>query len=80
MERKIHLHVESFGTEVIFLRRKKSRHIQLQLDLDLGLMAVVTRKEEGPDAFDTLPKALFLEHKISKPDPFFLEITAQHII
>jgi len=57
------------------LRRKKSRHIQLQLDLDLGLMAAVTRKEEGSDAFDILPKALFFERKISKPDPFFLEIT-----
>lgn len=74
--------MELKGTEVNTLprRRRKNRHVQLQLDLEFRLMTEVARKEEAVDAFNTLPQALLFKRRIAQPDPFFQDLTGHHII
>lgn len=74
--------MELKGTEVNNLpsRRRKNRHVQLQLDLEFRLLTEVARKEEAVDSFNTLPQALLFKLRISPPDPFFQDLTGHHII
>ncbi|HEY8345515.1 MAG TPA: hypothetical protein VIL66_10040 [Bacillota bacterium] len=61
-------------------RRRKSRHVQLRLNLEFGLLTEAVRREEEIDSGRALSQAFILKRRIVKPDPFFRDLTGHHLV